>query len=177
MRSNYDMLTTLLLPLAREMEPGDALALNDAARRALTRDGFVEPDAIPVMTSFITDGVFDDATNTNASTSVWKKSETLTLLPGEGTWAVKALAQFRCSHSADPGNVDFRLVIGGIAQSPQPTPRPAPASVAVPFQTLFKRTGVPGSQSIDVWLEFRASTVGTVTISEVVLDADAWRTS
>lgn len=159
-RTGADRLTGLWLPAVETMRPRDQIMQSKALARAMTQDGYIDPDAIlPSGGAFVD---FDAASHTasTASTSTWSTYLGAVLhLPDDTVWRLKvrfALTGWCSSNS----NLNMRLLVDGTISDNFQVPLKASNALATSFGVLALPS-VQGDVSLAV--QFRAS-AGTLTI-------------
>lgn len=178
MRTNLDRNAKLARPLAEALFPAEFYQERTARRRAIDRDGNLNPAAIPVNVTHIPR--LKDETGTAASTSSttdWEDAIWVDdlFLPSYGTWRIDIDVGGTLSNSGG-GDVDVQLLLNGeVLRAVTPTCA-AISSGGTYCRLAAMVTGVASGTAIDVRLQIKSDASGTSTARRLVLRVDAYRT-
>jgi hypothetical protein len=170
-RTHEDALTKMWLPAMRSMRPAGQVMQEKAVRRAITDDGYIEPDAILPGSTVIVD--FDSASNTDSSSDTVNFTDymTTTIHLPEGVWTLKTMGGLTGSlsgasnmnsqillNSNASANYQIPLAIGEMA-SVFPRHFLAEVSGDVLLQLMFRPSAGTLTIEAGYWL-FRAERTG-----------------
>jgi hypothetical protein len=174
MRTHMDELARLLMPAVQATVPGRSLQRRQRIDAAIDVSGNIRAEAIQLLGAIIPGGWIDNATYSITSTSDYTVTAPGVLALTQGTWFLKVRAWLR--YGVGSGNdADCRLVIDGVPQA-SVTTRSGPSSSAGPVYLFERVASVEGDREIAIRVEIKSDSGSTVTVNQVMVDVDAYRT-
>lgn len=171
--TGHDKLVDALMPAVRSMFPGETMDRRRRIERAVGADGMVNADAIQLLGAIIPSGWIDNATYSITSTVAYTATGSGVVALTKGTWLIKIRAWLRYGTS-DGSSADARLVVNGQVQSD--TTRSGPTASAGPVYLFGAYAGIEGNQEISVRVDIKSDSGATITVNQVMVDVDAYRT-
>ena len=174
MRTHEDELARMLLPAVEATVPGRSLQRRARIDAAVDEIGNVRPEAIQLLGAIIPSGWIDNATYSITSTVTYTATGSGVVALTKGTWLIKVRAWLRYGTS-DGSSADSRLVVNGQVQAD--TTRSGPTASAGPVYLFGAYAGIDGNQEISVRVDIKSDSGATITVNQVLVDVDAYRTA
>lgn len=171
--TGHDKLVDALMPAVRSMFPGETMDRRRRIDRAIGADGMVDPDAIQLLGAIIPGGWIDNATYSITSTVTYTATAPGIVALTGGIWLLKVRAWLRYG-TGDGSNADSRLVVNGQAQAD--TTRSGPTASAGPVYLFERYLNIEGNQEVSVRVDIKSDSGTTITVNQVMVDVDAYRT-